>query len=124
MIIVQDVETKEILQTASRVITANEIAGRGTLEGSDDFIIQMDDLVKIYPNPGDDWVRLVLDQKVTSWELRNALGEVVLIKSNVKEILKGKILTLQTKELPVGYYIIQFGDQHNQQFSKKLVIVH
>ena len=124
VILVQDVETKEVFQTAFGVITAAQIAGRGIVNAPEPPVIQLDDLIQLYPNPGDDWVQLVLDERIISWELYNAFGQEIPVQGSLASRAGDMVYSLDTHDLPTGCYMMRFRDREGLVYSKRLVVLH
>ncbi len=117
IVFVQNLETKEVLQTAIRqdgTASSNIVTGIET--SSDQYI-------KLYPNPSDDRMNIILPSPVkaeTPVRIFDTFGKQVYegpfrIGENVKEV--------QTKLLSAGVYLIQLSTPQGL-VRKKAMVVH
>jgi hypothetical protein len=117
IVFVQNLETKEVLQTAIRqdgTASSNIVTGIET--SSDQYI-------KLYPNPSDDRLNIILPSPVkaeTPVRIFDTFGKQVYegsfrIGENVKEV--------QTKLLSAGVYLIQLSTPQGL-VRKKAMVVH
>ncbi|MDX2306447.1 MAG: T9SS type A sorting domain-containing protein [Microscillaceae bacterium] len=113
---VQDIETKEILQTTYRLITKQEILGKEANPGN-----VTKSSLKVFPNPADEYLEISLgdEENFQHWELYNAWGELIQ-----EATFETDTLRLDSRRIPAGYYLLILKDNEHTQVLKRVIIVH
>jgi len=117
IVFVQDLQTKDILQTIMR---QDGIASPGIVTGIE---TPFDNILRMYPNPADEVINIILPAPVTKET------PVKLFDHFGKEIFSGTfragehMKTLRTKEFSAGVYLIQLSTPEGI-VRKKAIIVH
>jgi uncharacterized protein YjdB len=73
--------------------------------------------IKVYPNPFNETIAVSYMEKVVKIELTNILGSI-LKEIYVKET---GTLTIQTRDIPSGIYLIRFYSQSGYYLTKKII---
>jgi len=74
------------------------------------------------PNPANDFLKVGLNMptnKAMGLELLNAEGQIV----HKQEVITGRTITLSTKDLPAGVYLLLIRDEAGATSSKKVIIL-
>ncbi|PWH83788.1 hypothetical protein DIS18_04345 [Algibacter marinivivus] len=79
--------------------------------------LQKDTVFKFHPNPAQDDLYILGENKIKSIELINVLGKRVAFYHFNKSIIQ-----IDVSELKSGLYLIQVIDENNMAETKKLVI--
>ncbi|MDX2359428.1 MAG: S8/S53 family peptidase [Crocinitomicaceae bacterium] len=116
-----------IRQSANQFNTPDEFLGYGIPDfcAANDLLASMEvlenDLIEIYPNPADGSITVTLKetQSITSIELVNMLGQIVIAKSSELS----DVVQLDVHALSNGMYTVQVH-ANGEVFTKKLVIRH
>ena len=80
--------------------------------------------LRVFPNPANEKVQVKLTNSINGYELIDQTGKIV--KQDLKPIalsISGQVLTIDTKELATGVYILKIYSG-NESVSSKLSIQH
>ena len=124
---IQDIETKEVLQTQVINVAQSDIGGR--FIDTPGVLIDPDQTIKVYPNPGDEFMNLSLGEDVMKWKLINTRGKTLVSNdTDVQHLLKEQEnsprLVLDSQRLPAGYYFLIIEDKNQRKTVKKLIVIH
>jgi hypothetical protein len=75
--------------------------------------------VSIVPNPADDYLQINgSNNEIYTFKIVDAMGAVIM-----KDVLNGS-KKINTSELKSGVYFVNFENQNNKPFTRKVIIRH
>ncbi len=77
--------------------------------------------IKTFPNPVNDLLNIDTEIPFTKIEIINSLGQIVKTEELV---LNNNKTSINTKDLPEGFYLLNFTALNSQTLSKRFVISH
>ena len=102
-----------------------KLPGKGTMAPSDTVVefpsgiepVQHVPIVKLYPNPANEWIRISAEEHIKQVDIIDLHGRVIMSKSD----LAGSSTQINTSALAKGFYLVNIHFYNKSNSIKKLI---